>query len=511
MSILDLLFHRGNDLTTQFLPDALFFKESILNGRFPVWNPWIFAGMPYLLDPQNFLWYPPNYVLLFLPLEIGFFLLLVGHLVFAGVFMAKILGKLPQWAQILGVFLFTLSPKLMAFLEEGNWTLLVTATWLPFLYWSLLNNRKRWTGVTLATLLINNINIAYYATIFFVLWFLFKRKPLRELLFIVSFAMALSAPRWIPLALYGTLTVRSEQTEAPLPFWSWTKLVKSLTTPILIDHPELQNEEILFVGITPLIIAIVALTRILKNWRKNIFGRWSKEEKFWFVWIILVVLITVNVKTPLFTLIKFLPGFTLLRITTRIWVFVPLGLSLFLPWWLTRKWIKAPWVVFLVVTLTIVEYLWFAHGLFARRHIVQNKLPDRFYARITAEGAPVRAYCTTGCLDRLTAQTHRIALLEGNNPVQLRSFVGYLEDAGGYRESSYHPILPPYTVFQQRPQPNAQLLAETATKFVVSSYPLADPFFLQIDEQDDYRLYRNTAAIMPYSDHYFRLALPGKG
>ena len=124
---------------------------------------------------------------------------------------------------------------------------------------------------------------------------------------------------------------------------------------------------------------------------------------------------------------------------------------------------------------------------------------------MAAEGTLVRAYCTTGCLDRLTAHRMGIALLGGNNPIQLKSFVEYLQMAGGYKEQGYHPILPPYTVFNQLPQPNAELSAQTATKFVVSPYELMDNNLKLIDQEGDYRLYLNFVSTSEFKDHYFKL------
>lgn len=139
-----------------------------------------------------------------------------------------------------------------------------------------------------------------------------------------------------------------------------------------------------------------------------------------------------------------------------------------------------------------------------------DPVPARFYRQMAAAGTLVRAYCTTGCLDRLTAQRMGIALLGGNNPIQLKSFVEYLQQAGGYKEQGYHPILPPYTVFNQRPQPDAEILGQTATKFVVSPYEFIDPNFSLIDQERNLRLYENKAGIMPFSEHYFSISLSGK-
>lgn len=503
--IFDTLFFRGNDLTTQFLPDALFFKESLLHKKFPIWNPWIFAGMPYLLDPQNFLWYPLNYLLLVLPLELGFFILLIGHLIFAGYFIKKLLTKYPIWTQWSGVFLYLFSPKLLSHLEEGNWSLVIAACWIPALYLAMKNRKNKWIIISLSALVINNLNIGYYAILFVALYFIFLKKTvlecLKNIFRILFFVVLLTLPRWLPLVLWGPLTVRANLTETVLPFWSWMKATKSLLFPLGAIYPILQNEEILYVGIIPLIFLVwKGLTSHLQNQTlRNI-------RNFWLVWLGFILLVSLNTKTLFYPLIRLLPGFSLLRITTRPWIFVSLLIALVTPPALSHILKKSKIIGILILLAMTGEFGIFGYKIFSRRIIPKDPLPIRFYQHI-AEKTPVRAYCTTGCLDRLTAQKHGIALLGGNNPIQLTAFVRYLEQAGKYQENSYHPILPPYTVFLSKPQPDAVLLGKTSTQFIISPYKLTDNFLVQVDQEGEYRLYESKADIMSYRDHYFSLAV----
>lgn len=509
MNILEFLFHRRNDLTSQFLPDALFFKESILAGKFPVWNPWIFGGMPYFLDPQNFLWYPPNYLLLFLPLEIGFLILLIGHLIFAGWGVKKVLGIFGIFGKlaILGSLLFVFSPKIISHLEEGNWSLLIADCWLPALYWALKNKKRWWITVSLSAIIINNLNIGYYAVLFAVLYLVTVEKHglLGSLKLLIAIG-SLTIPRWLPLMLWGNLTVRANLSELVLPFWSWMKIIKSLVFPLDSGYPLLQNEEILYVGAVGGLMGLIGLIWLIR--KKN------KEGKFWLLWLTFVLIVTLNIKTPLFDLIKWLPGFSLLRMTTRPWIFVSLAVALAVPLVIgeIRKLgvIRGKSIAALLMGLILLEMGIFDWRIFERRKIVKDTVPESFYQRMVKDGISARVYCTTGCIDRLKAQNMEIALIGGNNPIQLTEFVNYLQKAGGYQEKSYHPILPPYTVFDQQPQPSAELLGQTSTRYVVSSYDLEDTKLELIDEKNGYRLYENKAAIMPFSDHYFSVLLPGK-
>lgn len=513
--IFDKLFYRGNDLTTQFLPDALFFKDSILAGKFPIWNQWIMAGLPYFLDPQNFLWYPPNYFLLLLPIELGFLILLIGHLVFAGLFVGKISDILQKgnWIGWLGAGMFVFSPKIISHIEEGNWSLVIAASWLPFLYWALKNKRLNWTIISLSAIIINNLNIGYYAALFVMLYFLTHLSQKRSLLIeakrlikVLIVTVALTIPRWLPLALFGNQTVRVNLQESPLPFWSWTKIFKSLFFPLAGGHPVLQNEEILYVGILPIILGIIFIYIFIYQKGVSFLKlKGARELIFWLVWLGFISLVAVNLKTPLFYLTKLLPGFSLLRITTRPWTFVSLAQAIFVSLMIKGLAKRSKLLAGALAIVILLEYAYFDYGIFSRRQMVKNEVPYRFYQTMASAGNKVRAYCTTGCLDRLTAQKMGIALLDGNNPIQLTEFVNYLQKAGGYTETSYFPILPPYPVFNQQPQPNAELLELTATRFVISSYELTDRNFELKDQYGEYRLYLNTVKLMETKDHYFNL------
>lgn len=504
MSLFSWLY-RGNDLTTYFLPEAEYFADYFKRGIIPLWNPWIMGGYPYLSDPQNYLWYPPNYIFLILPAQVGFLLLLVAHLLFAGWMITKLLPRLPNWIRMVGALIFILSPKLIAHLEEGNWSLLIADTWLPFLLWSLRKKSVGLVALGLSAIMINNLNIGYYAAIFTSIYIGLNYRLLKTSLLTCLLAL----PRWLPLLFYGPQTARSEFVGQVLPFWSWTKIFKSFIVPLQQGHPQLQNEEILYLGIIP--IALLVWKGLIPTLRRDqTFRELTREQKVWLGWAGFLVLVALNTKTVIFPALMQLPGFSLLRITTRPWIFMGLFIALVAPRVIYRIYRTRAWLSWLATGLILVEFFVFGVGLFSRRVVDVTTVPMRFYETMAASGAPVLAYCTTGCLDRLTAQRHGIALLGGNNPMQLRSFVEYLERAGGYHEPEYHPILPPYTTFSAKPQPNALLLGQTGTKFVVSPYQLTDPQLVMVDRTDDWLLYVNQAAIMPFSEHYFSVSLPGK-
>ena len=74
----------GNDLTFMFLRWWRFAQESVRQGEIPLWNPYVFSGIPFLANPQPALLYPPVWLIGVLPLNNAAGLLFFLHLLLAG-------------------------------------------------------------------------------------------------------------------------------------------------------------------------------------------------------------------------------------------------------------------------------------------------------------------------------------------------------------------------------------------------------------------------------------------
>jgi hypothetical protein len=57
------------DLLLYFYPLRDFAAEAARAGRLPLWNPYSFMGAPFLANPQTAVFYPPNLLLSWLPVE----------------------------------------------------------------------------------------------------------------------------------------------------------------------------------------------------------------------------------------------------------------------------------------------------------------------------------------------------------------------------------------------------------------------------------------------------------
>ena len=116
---------------------------SLARGHYPLWNPYLFGGMPTFgsLAYVRGL-YPPAAVFTFLQNDLGLPPLtwMLGHLLFGGLGMVWLLSrwKLPAPALLLGAALFLLFPQVVAWGVHGHGSKLGAAMYLPWIVgWTL--------------------------------------------------------------------------------------------------------------------------------------------------------------------------------------------------------------------------------------------------------------------------------------------------------------------------------------------------------------------------------------
>ncbi len=123
--------------------------QSLAQGHYPLWNPYLFAGMPSFgsLAYARFL-YPPSLVLETLQRHLGFPPLtwLLAHLLFGGLGMAWLLSrwKLPLPAVLAGAAAWLLLPKVVAWAMDGHGSKLGAAMYLPWIVgwtWRILDGK----------------------------------------------------------------------------------------------------------------------------------------------------------------------------------------------------------------------------------------------------------------------------------------------------------------------------------------------------------------------------------
>jgi hypothetical protein len=77
----------GFDAEAYFYPNAAYLVSSLRSFRLPLWNPYLFAGVPFLANSQVGALYPPNYLYALGPISVVASYLIVGHLIWFAIGM----------------------------------------------------------------------------------------------------------------------------------------------------------------------------------------------------------------------------------------------------------------------------------------------------------------------------------------------------------------------------------------------------------------------------------------
>jgi len=122
------------DPVQQYFPWRLFAVAGLKDGILPLWNPYAFAGTPFVANLQSAISYPPNLLFLVMPVALGFTYSAALHLAFAGCFMFFLLRVwgIGKWPAVAAAAAYMLNGYFIAWLEYpaiGLWV----AVWLPLL------------------------------------------------------------------------------------------------------------------------------------------------------------------------------------------------------------------------------------------------------------------------------------------------------------------------------------------------------------------------------------------
>jgi hypothetical protein len=311
-----------SDLSISHYPYALYLRQTLLEGRLPLWMPGILSGAPFFANPLAGLWYPPGWLALLLPLPLGFNLVLALHCLWGGMGMLRLLRSedLSYPAAMFGALAVAFLPKWFAHYGAGHLTLLYAFAWTPWLLWASgrlsghAGNGPRqfahWEAVFLAFMFLADVRWGAYAGI---LWWGYSltRRPLGswggQLLHLVHqtlLAALLAAPLALPLLEYTPLSSRSGMT-------AQDTLVFSLPPARLLGllFPDWGgfHEYMLYPGQAVLILGMLAFLGAVTGARVR-FWKWTT---------LLALIFALGANLPLLAPLARLPGLDLLRVPSR--------------------------------------------------------------------------------------------------------------------------------------------------------------------------------------------------
>jgi hypothetical protein len=354
----------GVDTFLYFYPYKAYASEVLRQGRLPLWNPYLFMGVPLLANSQVGLFYPLNWLFLWLDApkqvawSIGLHIALAGSLMFA---FARQSLRLSWGSALVAAILFAFGGYLGAQVEHINQ--LNAAAWLPLLFllydFGIQQHRqRRWFWFLLLAFVVALTLLAGHAQTVFIslfglglyaLWqgsgkrgtesgkrraakvraakVLLANLQIRSLalslwqhlwpLGVVSvLAVALAAVQLVPTAELSRLSIRSEglsYREVVAFSLRPTILHYTLLPPLGLDLTQVLGEAfgewVAYLGISGLILAL--LGGLCAIWRPEV-------RRFVFVAAGGLALSLGVFSGPLYLALYYLvPGFNLFRVPAR--------------------------------------------------------------------------------------------------------------------------------------------------------------------------------------------------
>lgn len=504
---------RGSDLIYSHWPFALLIQRVFTQThQLPFWNPYFGGGLPLGADPLAALFYPPTQLVHLFSLRNYFFILIMAHLIFAGLgtlLLARRAFKLPPLPALVAAVSYMATPRLLSHLGAGHVTIVQTVAWYPWLVlacWATLRAPRRWgslLGLCIAlTLLAGHPQMAYYGLLMvagLAVWLLVKRwraegwrslrAPLIGLVAASALGVLLAALYLLPLLEFTAHSTRqfSLSSGDSLPLFTFL-------TSLLVPPSPLGSPWEGFISPGPLVL-LLALLAVVTRWRK--------------VWplvlgIGLVAGLAMGNASPLYLVVsRVLPDLDLFRGLARIWFVALLLIALLagagidvlfqqaqrIP--LRRA---APVVCSLLLVLVALSLIVSDTGYTRTGNISAVTMPSalaRAAAQLAGSG---RIYNEQGNITQTNAVELQARLGDGWDPLLIETYVEYMQRAGGYSHTGYTLHIP---YDSPSVQPNAALLGLMNVSVVVSSRPLTDPLLVQVTKVDGSLIYKNTADAGP--------------
>ena len=124
------------DVREVFAYQKVFLRDSILDGRLPLWNPHTFGGWPFLANPQAQVLYPTSLLYLWMPVPQAFIFELIGHLLLAafGTYaLARHAYGRSRGSSALAALVFCLSGTVFGHVYRGHPHILMSLAYIPLL------------------------------------------------------------------------------------------------------------------------------------------------------------------------------------------------------------------------------------------------------------------------------------------------------------------------------------------------------------------------------------------
>jgi hypothetical protein len=161
-----------------------FTRSALVAGRLPLWDPYVYAGMPHMADLQTQVFYPPALMLRWLPAVLFLRWMVALHLWIGGVgaFVLARTAGVRRAAAFAAAVAFMLGGSAAPWLYHGHFLIICSTAWLPWAFACAMRSVRRGTILpqpALVAVLVLQLLAGYpqgfvYATALVALYFAFS-------------------------------------------------------------------------------------------------------------------------------------------------------------------------------------------------------------------------------------------------------------------------------------------------------------------------------------------------
>lgn len=542
------------DLLISHYPNGLYLKHALQTYRqVPLWSPTILSGYPFAANPLAGLWYLPGWLALLFRLPEGFFIVLALHAAWGGLGSYGLLRKegAGHGAAMFGAVAFMVMPKASAHLGAGHITLLYALAWTPWLL-SAVRHEQRivLSGLCLGVITLADPRWAAYSGGLWAVYYIAHShdKGIRKVLGLLQatvLAGLFAAPLVLPMAQYARLSTRW-QMGADQVFAA--SLNPAEFVGLFFPSGGRSPESAMYLG--GAVLALVVL---------GIFHRAvRKRGRFYLAAALVSALYALGKNLPGMRYLASIPGLNLLRVPPRaLFIFsfsailvaaltaqeidqgqlnkgkmrrilvasgffsllllgglgfsqhtfpgsvmwgmgaISVGvLFLFLAEWLAVRHLFIP----LIIGLTALDgggASWI--NIDYRDPVVLQE--EEYMSSLPAADSQYgeyRIYSPSYSVPQHIAVQHQIELADGVDPLQLRSYVAFMEQATGVPTTGYSVTLPPFgeapTQANRSYSPDPAILGLLNVRYLISDFPLDGDGLQQAAPFSERYIYRNQYA-----------------
>ena len=335
----------GSDFLFYFYPIKRFAYDYVsTNGSFPLWNPYLFSGTPFIANIQASMFYPLGLLYYLIPTETAYLYSTVLHCIVGAIFMYMFMRSLSasKWGAFLSGFIFIFNGYFMAHLYAGHLSFVQTYVWIPLIFLFLVRFTRSGcfryvvsAGLILGVQILGGFpQLVFYTILAAILFFIYscftrmKIDGAQYFLRIVAIApmfvligLSLAAVQLLPTFEFSTLSTRVGG--IPYDFATMDSLppINLLTflVPLLFGTPVDGSfwindftwefwEYCGYAGISALAICAITMRKLVSD----------RLGLFFIMLIVTSLLLALGKYNPLYPLIYHLPGFNNFRIPAQI-------------------------------------------------------------------------------------------------------------------------------------------------------------------------------------------------